>query len=191
MEDKEILVALKFNDKKIFENIYDTYSNELLNFIVRFTKDKQTSEDILHEIFMDLWNRRQTLEIKSNFKNYLYSSAKYAVLTYVRSEKVKQKYAEHFNLFLAQTSLNSTYDISDLSDLNNIISLCLEKLPKKCREAFYLSRFKHKSIQEIAIEMNISTRTVENYITIGIKTIRKALESYSWLLLIFNNFIRF
>lgn len=186
MEERDILIALKGNNQKAFGLIYDTYAKELLQFIFRFTKDKQVSEDILHEIFLDLWKRRNTIEIKISLKNYLYSSAKYTVLTYIRSEKVKQKYVEHFSLFLAQIESNSTYDLSDLSDLNNIISITLEHLPNKCREAFFLSRFKNKTIQEIALEMNISTRTVENYITASLKAIRNALKHYAWLLIIFN-----
>ncbi|WP_160070015.1 RNA polymerase sigma-70 factor [Sphingobacterium bovisgrunnientis] len=185
--EKEILNALKEGDHKVFSVVYDRYAEELLHFIYGFTKDKQICEDILHEIFMDFWRRKESIEIKSNLKSYLFSSAKYAVLTFIRSEKVRQKYVDHFNLFLSQLSTNETYEISDLNDLHCIISMCLEKLPNKCKEAFCMSRFQHKSIHEIAQEMNISPRTVENYITLGLKTIRTALANYSWLLIIFSS----
>lgn len=190
LTEQELLEAIKNGDKEIFGVIYDKYANELLQFIFGFTKDKEVSEDILQEILVNIWNRRSTIDIKGTFKNYLFGAAKYAVLSYIRSEKVRQKYADHFHLFLSQSTWNQTDEIADLNDLHTIIFLCLEKLPPKCKEAFYLSRFQHKSIQEIALQMDISSRTVENYITTGIKTIKQGLQNYSWLLLIFNQWIK-
>lgn len=190
LTEKIILEAIKGGDRDVFGVIYDKYASELLQFIYGFTKDKEVSEDILQEILVTIWNRRTTIEINGTLKNYLYGAARYAVLSYIRSEKVKQKYANHFHLFLSQHSWNQTNELVDLNDLHTIISLCMEKLPPKCKEAFYLSRFQHRSIQEIAADMGISSRTVENYITTGIKTIKHALRNYTWLLLLFNQWIR-
>ncbi len=188
--DHFLMEAIKNGNKEVFGQIYDQFAQELLLFINRFVKNKQVSEDILQEILTSLWNRRETINIEGSLRNYLFASAKYAVLSYIRSEKVRQKYADHFHLFLAQHSWNQTSELADLNDLHSIISLTMENLAPKCKQAFYLSRFQHKSIQEISQEMGISTRTVENYITTAIKTIKQALQHYAWLLLLFHEWIK-
>lgn len=188
--DHFLMEAIKNGNKEVFGQIYDQFAQELLLLINRFVKNKQVSEDILQEILTSLWNRRETINIEGSLRNYLFASAKYAVLSYIRSEKVRQKYADHFHLFLAQHSWNQTSELADLNDLHSIISLTMENLAPKCKQAFYLSRFQHKSIQEISQEMGISTRTVENYITTAIKTIKQALQHYAWLLLLFHEWIK-
>ena len=188
--DHFLMEAIKNGNKEVFGQIYDQFAQELLLFINRFVKNKQVSEDILQEILTSLWNRRETINIEGSLRNYLFASAKYAVLSYIRSEKVRQKYADHFHLFLAQHTWNQTSELADLNDLHSIISLTMENLAPKCKQAFYLSRFQHKSIQEISQEMGISTRTVENYITTAIKTIKQALQHYAWLLLLFHEWIK-
>lgn len=99
----------------------------------------------------------------------------------MRSEYVKRKYAEHFALFLAEQGIEPISELMDLQDLQSIIDIALEELPPKCQHAFRLSRFKQLSIKEISEEMGISPRTVENYITLGLKTVRKAIKNYAWL----------
>src|SRR5690606_3100433 len=190
LTDQALLESIKNGDKEIFGKIYDQFAGDLLLFINGFVKNKEVSEDILQEILVSLWNRRDSINLEGTLRNYLFASAKYAVLSYIRSEKIRKKYADHFHLFLANHSWNQTSELADLNDLHTIISMTMENLAPKCKQAFFLSRFQHKTIQEIADEMGISTRTVENYITTAIKTIRQALQNYSWLLLLFHEWIK-
>lgn len=172
-----------------FEQVYDLYAPDLLSFIHSLTKNKEVSEDILQEILLDFWKRRETIEIQTELRAYLFSSAKYAVLNYIRSEKVRKKYLEHFKLFLAQGGAESASDRVELQDLISIVMQTLEHLPNRCAEVFYRSRFQHRSIQEIADELNISTRTVENYISRAMAEIKRVLDNYAWWLILFTTYL--
>lgn len=183
---EELLLAISEGDRRAFSWLYDTVAEDLLRYVYNFTKDRTISEDIVHDIFTQLWARRTTLSIENSTRQYLFSAAKYKVLSYMRSEYVGQKYADHFTLFLAEQGIDPIGELMDLRDLQSIIDVALEKLPPKCQHAFRLSRFKQLSIKEIAKDMGISPRTVENYITIGLKTVRKALQEYAWLWIVLH-----
>lgn len=187
--DQDILEAIKAGDREGFGLLYDRYAPELLHYIYGFTKDQAVSEDILQDILINIWDRRERITISESLRTYLYGAARYATLSYIRSEEVRRKYIEHFLLFRHQHDSNPTEDLANLKDLEKIIISCMDTLPPKCKTVFYQSRFQHKSIQEIAQDMQISTRTVENYISSSISHIKHTLKNYSWTLAVLFYYI--
>lgn len=183
--DSILLSALAKDNEKAFENLYIKYANSLLHFVGNFIKDKEISENIVQEIFTSLWVRRHTLNIEGNFEYYLKSAAKNKVISHIRTEKTHQKYIEHFQLFIAQYQVDHIEKHFNAEELKTIIKNTLQSLPPKCAKAFYLSRFEHKSLDEIADEMQISKRTVENYNTQALKHLRQILKDYQWLIALF------
>ena len=123
-----------------------------------------------------------TSENRMNLESYLYRAARNQVLRYIRSEKVLRKYAENLIPFLSAIFDNSTEELMELQESRELIEERVSGLPAKCQQAFRMSRFEHKSIKEIADEMNISSRTVENYISQALGHLRKRLERSMWLL---------
>lgn len=182
--DQTLLVTLAKGDERAFEQLYRKYAKLLLQYVGSHTKDKDVSESIVQEIFASIWLRRDTLRIDENMEIYLKGAARHKILSHIRSEKMHQKYVEHFNIFLSQYESNAVEDASNVSELKAIIKNALKSLPPKCAHAFVLSRFEHKSLDEIADEMNISKRTVENYITQSLKHLRQVLKDYHWILLL-------
>ena len=134
-------------------------------------------------MFVSLWKRRAELNIQTTLEPYLFGAAKFQILNYFRSEKVKQKYTDHFSLFTAQSN-NKVKDLMHLRDLQSAIGKYIQDLPPKCQSAFRLSRFDHKTIDEIAEVMNISPRTVENYLTQALRHLRIKLARYPWVLIL-------
>ena len=123
-----------------------------------------------------------TSENLMNLESYLYGAARNQVLRYIRSEKVRRKYAENLMSFLSAKFDNSTEELMELQELKELIEESVSELQAKCQQAFRMSRFEHKSIKEIADEMNISSRTVENYISQALGYLRKRLDRCIWLL---------
>lgn len=182
-EDSRLLVALQADDPTAFETIYNHMASKLLHYINSRIQNREQSEEIVQEIFVSLWVRRQEIDIHNSIEAYLYAAAKYQLLNYIRSESVRNKYAEHFALFTSMQSEN-TEELINLTDLKTAIEEHVSQLPPKCQQVFRLSRFTGKSIQEIADEMSISTRTVENYITQALKHLRQALAQYPWTIIL-------
>nr|WP_246163481.1 RNA polymerase sigma-70 factor [Sphingobacterium humi] len=185
--DAALLRQVQEGDETAFNKLYRKYAPKLLTYCYSYTKNREISEEFVQEIFTSIWTRVQDLKIESSFQHYIFGAAKYRILSYMRSEKVREKYFNHFKLFLAQYEVYSTEEALNLTDLKKIILKELQTLPEKCSFAFYLSRFEQKSIDEIAIEMGISKRTVENYLTRALKHLRLALKDYAWLILLLYN----
>lgn len=179
-----VLNDLRAGDTKAFEIIYNTLSDKLFQYVQGRIQSREISKEIVQEIFVSLWERRDAIQISTGLEAYLYSAAKYRILSHIRKEKVREEYAVHFLWYAVEKSDNRIEEMLALADLKEVIEELLGVLPKKCQEAFRLSRFDQKSIAEIAEEMGISTRTVENYITQSLKHLRTHLTRYQWLLLI-------
>ncbi|WP_090609392.1 RNA polymerase sigma-70 factor [Parapedobacter koreensis] len=189
-EDSRLLIALQNGDTDAFDSIYHRMAGKLLQYIHSRIHNKEYSEEMVQEIFVSLWVRRQEIDIHSSIDAYLYAAAKYQLLSYIRAENVRHKYAEHFAIFASMQSEN-TEELINLTDLKTAIEEHVSQLPPKCQQVFRLSRYSGKTIPEIAQEMSISTRTVENYITQALRHLRQALSHYPWIVvLMFVHVIR-
>ena len=183
-DQSELLFSLKNGDPKIFEMVYEHFSDRLYRYVFSRVKMKEVSEEIVQEIFTSLWIKRQTLEINTSLDAYLFGAAKFKILTYIRSERVRKEYAENFTLFSKAYFDNSNEEMINLKDLQYSIDTSISHLPDKCRTVFHLSRVEHEPISRIAERMNISKRTVENYLSQALKHLRTSLSEYLPMLIL-------
>lgn len=169
--EKQTLEVLEHNPNLAFTLIYDKYSKDLLHFVLSKVGDKKVSEDILQNVFSDFWSNKH--KINKSIYGYLINSLKYQIFNYFRSEKVKAKYLIHLSVYLDEINKITPHKFLEAKEVMEHIEKLMEQLPKQCRRIFVMSRFEHKSNEEIALELNISKRTVENYITQALAFIRK------------------
>jgi RNA polymerase sigma-70 factor (family 1) len=183
-DHRDLLTLLKNGQPKSFEIIYDRFAEKLYQYVSRRVKSKEASEEIVQEIFVSLWNKRETLHITVSLDAYLFGAAKFRILSYIRSARVQREYAANFALFAAGHFDNSIVEMMDLKDLHYTIEKSISHLPEKCRTAFRLSRIDHEPIPQIAGRMNISERTVENYLSQALKHLRISLGQYLSILIL-------
>ena len=156
--------------------MYDQLAKRVFHFVYNKVRRKDTSEEILQEIFVALWNNRKTLQITTTIEAYLFGAARNKIMTYIRSEQVRRRYAAEFTRFAQERYDNSVQEQLDVDDLQVIVQAKIAELPDKCQTAFRMSRMEHTPIAQIALKMNISTRTVENYITQALRHLRAHVE---------------
>lgn len=186
-DDIELWIAIKGNDLKGFNILFDRYWCKVYTTAFYYLKDAEVCTEISHDIFLNIWNRRQILDIHS-IRAYLITSARYHV--YKRKQGLRSinlKYIEDYKLLDLQTVENSGDEKFDYQDLEANINSFLEELPNRSKEIFLLSRREHLSNDEIANRLSISKRTVENQITSALKHLRISLKHIS-LVLVFLKF---
>lgn len=183
-DHSDLISFLKNDNRDTFEAIYDGFADSLYRYVYKRVNIKEISEEIVQEIFVSLWNKRKSLEIQTSLEAYLFGAAKFRILTYIRSERVRKEYAENFALFNSFELDNSTEEMINLKDLQNTIDDSIKELPEKCRTVFRLSRMEHEPIAKIAESMNISRRTVENYLSRAMKHLRASLGEFLTVLFI-------
>jgi RNA polymerase sigma-70 factor (ECF subfamily) len=156
----------------------------LCRYAYTFLQDKEEAEEVVQSVFISLWEKRHALEIQTSFKAYLYRMVRNSCLNLIKHEKVKQQHVAH-ELAVAEVSYDSVSEKVNASELTLKISEAMKVLPEQCRLVFQLSRFEELKYQEIADQLQISVKTVENHMGKALKIMREQLKDYLPLFLIF------
>ncbi|WP_461531948.1 RNA polymerase sigma factor [Sinomicrobium sp.] len=179
--DRDIIQGLKADDKNALVKLYDAFWKPLFISSYNLLKDKEICEEIIQDVFIDLWNNRRELEIRVSLKSYLYACVRYKVFAEFRKNKpMRVELFEELNKRF-QYATPETEVMHD--ELLRQVAAVVETLPKKCKEVYQLSRDAQLSHKEIAQRLNISAKTVENHIANALKILRSALGHYLYLLI--------
>jgi RNA polymerase sigma-70 factor, ECF subfamily len=184
MEDKNLIIGIKKDDGKAFEELFRKYFATLHNYAAFYTGSSQTSEDMVHDIFCKIWETRKTLNIHTSIKSYLYRSVHNNCIQYLRHFKViKEHNRKHEAKLQEALMMNRLYYETGLSRLyeKEIVELVEEailKLPGRTREIFILSRNEHQKNSEIAKKHKISEKAVEYHMSRALIFLREELKNY-------------
>ena len=177
LSDNQLLALIKENNELAFAAIYDKYWEALYSIAFRKTRSLQETEDLLHEVFMDLWKNRHNIEIRKSFAAYIATALKYKIFRLIDAQRVRKKYAGTVN-FENQMAEATTDNQLSFAELYDLIEESIEKLPQKCKSVFKLSRGHSQTVKEIAETLNISPHTAQNHINHALKKLRVDLEDY-------------
>ncbi len=161
---------IKKGNKKVFDDIFKQYYTKLTGYAFFFVKDKHISDEIVSDVFADLWIKRKKIEIKTDFGAYLYSSVKNRCISHLRKQKIKfTDINEIKESYTAEcTPEQKIIKLEQKQKLNNAI----DKIPPRSREVFILHRFEGMKYKQIADFLGISKNTVENHIVKAMKILR-------------------
>lgn len=183
MTDTELWDAVRQDDHNAFATLFDRYWPKIFGVAFTLLKDREASADIVHDLFLTLWIKRNQLNIES-FSNYLKAAARYHVYKRLRTTKsIPLEYTDD-ELQSRDANFNSGEEKLRYLELENRLDVYLNHLPKRCREIFILSRKEHLSNEEIANRLGISKRTVENQITHALNYLRISLKDLSIILIL-------
>ena len=174
-------------DEESFEAVFKTYFKALHAYSMAILKESETAEEVVQSVFLKLWEKRETLEISSSLKAYLYRAVYHDSLNHIKHLQVKRKHWDHAHYEMTQGKPEQVGEQikGQENELYERYHLALEKLPEKCRMVFNLSRFEELKYQEIADRLDISIKTVEAHMGKALKTLRVELAEFLPLLLMF------
>ena len=170
------IVKIKNGDIEFFEQLFKQYYEPLIYFAYRYVQDKQAAEDIIQDIFVYLWDKREKLDFGINIKTYLYSAVKNRCLKYLKRKAVEIKYRP-LEIILAKDADNpESIMIND--ELQEALTSAINELPEKRREIFCMNRFDELTYAEIASILNLSIKTVETQMSRALKFLRISLSNF-------------
>ena len=178
MQDKELVALLKEGSQKAFKELYARYKYRLISYCKRYLKNSSFAEDIVHDIFMQLWKNHDTLQIDESFSGYIYTLVKNHVLKEIRHSDVHERYAAYIRLTENDTT-NQTEDTITENDYAKIFDEMLEKLSPRQKEIFLLSRIQGFTHKEIAEKLQISVHVVNEHSSLALKKIKKYLTQHT------------
>ncbi|WP_276361723.1 RNA polymerase sigma-70 factor [Daejeonella sp. H1SJ63] len=172
IEDVDLMDRMRSGDDIALKLIYNKYWNHLFNSAYNILRDQQACEDIIQDVFVNLWNKRELIEIKVSLKSYLFASTRYEVYRQVRLGNVREDIFDHVHERMATATEYGNIEHRELlSQINSIV----DNLSAKCKEVYKLSREEQLSHKEIASQLDISTKTVENHLNKALRQLRTSL----------------
>jgi len=185
IESKYILQRLQQGDRQVFDLVFKSYWDPLLIYLSKLVKDQTDAEDLLQNIFVNLWNKTQSSEIQ-DIHGWLYGATRKSALFYHRTQGNQKKLIASILEYIDVTGF-SLSDQQQGKELQQIIDGEIERLPAKMKEVFLLSRQEQLSYKEIAERLDISDQTVKKQISNALNILRNNLKKqglYSLLLLL-------
>lgn len=170
--DKSLCDALYRKDLKAFDTIYERYWRRLYVYAYKIFEDQLVCEDLVQEVFVDLWERAEVKKI-DHLEAYLFRAVKYQVLKVIRNSKKTTDLEAVFAHLPEQLMADH---LLEFDEVDRILKESVLALPDKCKEVFQLSREADLSNLEISRQMNISVRTVEAHLYKALKSIKKNLS---------------
>jgi len=170
--DEQLLAGIRNSDYEIFTILYSGYFQSLSLVSMKYVKDVFIAEGIVQDVFVRMWEDPTLIETVKSIRPYLYRSVINHSINYIN----RQKSIEQHHLRIADQMEDVNIEtLHEEQELKKIIYAEIDRLPGQCKRIFKMSRFEGLKYREIAAELNISERTVENHIANALKILRSRL----------------
>jgi RNA polymerase sigma-70 factor (ECF subfamily) len=174
IRDTEIPGRIRQGDIKEFESLFRSSYVSLVRYAKTLIKDHDSAEEIVQDLFFRLWKDKEKLNIESSLNGYLFRSVHNKCLHYIEHNKVVERHAGEISKRQSEKQ-ESPADILQYKELQTRIARILERLPGRCGQIFYMSRFEGLKYTEIAEKLSVSIKTVESNMGRALKEFRKEL----------------
>jgi RNA polymerase sigma-70 factor (family 1) len=185
LSDQELIRQIKQGDRAAFSEVYKRYAESLAGFATSKLYDLDDARDVLHDLFVKLWEDRYTITINDNLRSFLFAAIRYKIIDKIRRNVTRQEYDVLLQA-LAEPQANGVEQQLDAKELQRLVDLSLEQLPVRTKLIYKLSHNEHLTITEIAQRLNLSEQTIKNQLSIALKHLRQAIAGLGILALMMD-----
>lgn len=165
----------ELSSKPAFEKLFKEHYAPMVGYALRMTKDHDLAEDLVQQVFVSLWEKREEVHVNTSLKSYLLRSVHNHCLNHFKHLKVRDAHASET---VYQSNVAELRDPIEESELQLKVNDLIDQLPEQCRKVFLLSRRDGKKYKEIAEELNISVKTVENQMGKALRLMKEGLNAH-------------
>lgn len=171
MNDDIFIKKLKKGDSAAYKILYEEYYQWLCNYVFKLCENKKLSEDLVQDMLIKFYVKRKKINITSSLKNYLFTSCHNQFLQHLRKKKIEYDYLDEIKWEAIASSMNPKEHPKEekLKRLHQLI----DELPPRCKEVFIKSKLEETKYKDIAAELDISVKTVENQMSKALKHLKK------------------
>jgi RNA polymerase sigma-70 factor, ECF subfamily len=182
--DAELMREIREDNMFAFDALYRRYSKKLYKFAKSVLKSVEESENILQDVFLNLWENRHNVEKDSSVKYYIFTIAYNSAISIIRKKTRETRFIDYLKSLqeLNQDPPNLEVEYNELTKKVNKI---IDHLPQRQKEVYILHKLENLKYQEIAERLNISVNTIETHMSRALKTIQEKLGKSSLLAILF------
>jgi RNA polymerase sigma-70 factor (family 1) len=178
LTDEQLIILIKKDDQQAFAQIYNRYAESLAGFAASKLYSLDDARDIIHDLFVKLWESRGEVYISSNLKSYLFSIVRHRIIDKIRRNITREEYASMVQSLIVPSHDSAEKQV-EAKELQESIEKSLNQLPPRVKEIYKLSRDEGLTNHEIAEKLNLSEQTVKNQLSAALKHLRGSLSSIS------------
>ena len=170
-DDLVLVDLLRSGDKKAFATLFDRYQPLLYVYACKITKDESEASDIVQEVFISLWERREVLDLKAQVLPYLYQAVRFKFFNLLDKKKVRKDYLESMKVFMEEGSLQTDNQVRE-REMLRLLEMQVAILPEKLKRIYELHLNNHMTKGQIAKQLNLSEKTVGNRLSIATRLLK-------------------
>jgi RNA polymerase sigma-70 factor (family 1) len=176
LTDQQLTALLIKGDEQSFTEIYRRYAAKLAGFASSKLYNFDDAKDILHDMFVNLWENREQIHITTNLQSYLFGVIRHRIIDKIRKNITREQYALMVQALTASFEESSDRQL-EAKELKQIVEQSLDELSPRVREIYRMSRESGLRNREIAEKLNLSEQTVKNQLSMAIKHLRKSVTA--------------
>jgi RNA polymerase sigma-70 factor (ECF subfamily) len=176
--DEELMQKIKADNMFAFDVLYKKYSKRLYKFGYSILKSTEEAENLIQDVYLNLWENRYKVEKDSSIKYYLFTTAYNSAISIIRKKAKESQFIEYLKSMQEINEEPVNMEL-EYNELKNKLDEIIKELPQRQKEVYLLHRAEGLKYSEIAERLHISVNTIENHMSRALKTIRKKLGNYS------------
>lgn len=182
--DADVILLIKKGDKAAFQKVFEEYAPKIYNFSFSYLNNIIEAEELVQDVFLKLWDKRETLDQSKNLKAYIYKVAVNTIYDVIRRRNVENSFKD-FATSTYDTSSNSTWHTVIYDEMKEKLDLLVSQFPEQRKKIYKLSKEKGLSNDEIALKLKISKRTVENQLYRAISFLKEHFKNETLAVMLF------
>ena len=177
LKDEELIVLLREDNSYAYTEIFERYNSLLLRHAFRLLSKDDEAYDVVQDIFLHLWQKRNELTINSSLSAYLFTAVKNRIFKLFAHKEVVIRYTQSISAFMVE-GYNIVEDDILEKELSDLIQKEINALPSRMREVFLLNKTEELSYKEIAQRLNISDQTAKQQVYKAIKILKPKIDHF-------------
>ncbi|MFV0268183.1 MAG: RNA polymerase sigma factor [Draconibacterium sp.] len=188
ISDQYLASRIKKDDKKAFQKLFERYAPRIYNFSLSYLKDENDTEELVQNVFLKIWEKRDLLNTSQNIKAFIFKIAVNTIYDFIRRKNIEGAFLDYARLNYTANE-NYTWHSVIFEEMQQNLNALLAQMPEQQQKIFRLSKLEGFSNDEIAQQMNLSKRTVENHLYRALTFLKKHFASESFIALLFFHII--
>jgi RNA polymerase sigma-70 factor (ECF subfamily) len=174
----------KWKTREGYEQLFNDHYSRMVSYAFNFLKEQEASEEVVQEVFYQLWINRNKTEIKTAISSYLYRAVRNRCINMIKHIEIRENYKQFNSNEIEKANADFTDDLT-IDELDKKIRSAIDKMPLHRKKIFLMSRYEEMTYKEIAEKMGLSKKTIENQMGKALQFMRTELKDYLPLIMIF------